>query len=79
MQPVRHTLGAVLLRAGKAEEAEAVYRADLKKYPENGWALYGLTEALRAQSKEDAEIGRRYKKAWRHSDTALTASCLCLR
>ena len=37
--PVRHTLGAVLLQAGKASEAEQVYRDDLKRNRENGWAL----------------------------------------
>ena len=31
IQPVRHTLGAVLLRAGRAAEAEKVYRADLRE------------------------------------------------
>ena len=29
--PVRHTLGAALLRAGRAPEAEAVYREDLRR------------------------------------------------
>ena len=37
--PVRHVLGAVLLKAGRAEEAETVYRDDLRRNPENGWAL----------------------------------------
>jgi tetratricopeptide (TPR) repeat protein len=46
--PVRQSLGAVLLKAGRAAEAEAVYREDLKRNPENGWSLYGLTQSLRA-------------------------------
>ena len=33
--PVRHTLGAVLMNAGRASDAEAVYREDLVRYPEN--------------------------------------------
>ncbi len=37
--PVRHALGAFLLKDGQAAEAEKVYRADLKKWPNNGWAL----------------------------------------
>ena len=37
--PVRQNLGAVLLAAGRADEAEAVFWEDLKKNPENGWSL----------------------------------------
>ncbi|MCE2559713.1 MAG: hypothetical protein J4F98_14230, partial [Acidobacteria bacterium] len=42
--PVRHSLGAVLLEAGQASEAEAVYRQDLEHNPHNGWSLFGLAE-----------------------------------
>ena len=49
--PVRHNLGAVLLAAGRARDAEAVYREDLVKNPENGWSLYGLAGSLRAQGR----------------------------
>ena len=49
--PVRHLLGAALLDAGRAAEAEAVYREDLKRQPGNGWALHGLALALGAQKK----------------------------
>jgi len=47
IQPTRHALGAILLDAGRASEAEEVYRRDLEKWPENGWALYGLAECLK--------------------------------
>ena len=47
--PVRQSLGAVLLAAGKNAEAEQVYRKDLEQYQDNGWSLYGLTQSLRAQ------------------------------
>jgi len=46
IQPVRHTLGAVLLRAGESKQAEKVYREDLERFPENGWSLLGLRDAL---------------------------------
>jgi len=49
--PVRHTLGAVLLEAGRPGEAEAAYRYDLRHWPENGWSLYGLSVALRSEEK----------------------------
>ena len=52
--PVRHLLGAELLRTGHAKEAEAVYVADLKRHPANGWALAGLTAALAAEKKSGA-------------------------
>jgi tetratricopeptide (TPR) repeat protein len=79
MQPVRHTLGAVLLRAGKRKEAEVVYREDLARYPENGWSLFGLGRALRLQGKneEAALIEERFKKAWGASDVTLGSTCYC--
>ncbi|MGH7481082.1 MAG: hypothetical protein ACRELV_02930, partial [Longimicrobiales bacterium] len=49
--PVRQELGRVLLAAGQAAEAERVFREDLERFPENGWSLGGLAEALRAQGK----------------------------
>ena len=51
IQPVRHALGAALLQAGRFAEAEAVFREDLAKLPENGWGLYGLSRALQLQKK----------------------------
>jgi tetratricopeptide (TPR) repeat protein len=49
MIPLRHTIGANLMHAGRFAEAEQVYRDDLKRLPENGWALLGLSQALAAQ------------------------------
>jgi tetratricopeptide (TPR) repeat protein len=67
---VRHHLGAVLLLADRPSEAEAVYQADLLRHPDNGWALTGLIQSLRAQQKDDqaAEAEDRFKKAWAHAD-----------
>ncbi|HET7909592.1 MAG TPA: hypothetical protein VFL19_02690, partial [Nitrospira sp.] len=74
--PVRHYLGPVLLLAGRASEAEAEYRADLKWYPDNGWALFGLLQSLKAQRKDAdaADVSARFEKAWVHADVALVAS-----
>lgn len=79
MVPVRHALGAFLLKAGKVADAEAVYRDDLKKWPENGWSLFGLTQTLEMQGKKDeAEMVRaKWKTVWADADTKLHASCLC--
>jgi tetratricopeptide (TPR) repeat protein len=80
IQPVRHVLGATLLDAGKAVEAEDVYRRDLARHPHNGWSLYGLSRALRMQQKlaEAQAVELELDVAWKHADTKLTSSCLCL-
>jgi tetratricopeptide (TPR) repeat protein len=74
--PIRHSLGAALLKAGRPAEAEAVYREDLKRFPENGWSLFGLAAALKAQGKssEAATVDQRFSKAWAAADVKLTAS-----
>lgn len=79
--PSRHALGAVLLEDGKPEAAEAVYRADLVRYPENGWALWGLSRALAAEGHEAeaAEVRARFEKTWADADVPMVSSCLCVR
>jgi tetratricopeptide (TPR) repeat protein len=74
--PIRHSLGAVLLQAGRAVEAERLYREDLKRFPENGWSLFGLAQALRAQGKsaEAADVDARFARAWAGADVTLPAS-----
>src|SRR5881396_2622506 len=74
--PIRHSLAAVLLRGGRAVEAERLYREDLKRFPENGWSLFGLAQALRAQGKsaEAADVDARFARAWAGTDVTLTAS-----
>lgn len=79
IQPVRHALGAVLIDAGKHAEAEQVYRDDLFFWPENGWSLKGLRDALRAQGKADAALDARVARAWRRADITASTSCLCVR
>jgi len=79
IQPVRHTLGAVLVSAGRFADAEKVYRDDLQRWPENGWSLYGLSKCLkeRTAGAEAADVQRRFEKAWSRADTKIDASCLC--
>jgi tetratricopeptide (TPR) repeat protein len=90
--PARHLLGAQLLIAGRAAEAESVYREDLKHNPHNGWALYGLAVALKRQGKgpDSARTRRELEAAWQHADIRLessafwfagpdTTSCECQR
>ncbi len=74
--PVRQTLAATLLAAGRGAEAEAVYREDLKRNPENGWSLFGLARALTGQGKpaDAAAVDKRFRRAWARADVVLTAS-----
>jgi tetratricopeptide (TPR) repeat protein len=75
-QPVSHYLGAALMEAGRAAEAEAVYRESLTFYRLDGWALFGLAQALEAQHKpaEAAQARRDFQTAWQLSDVTLTSS-----
>ncbi len=73
--PTRQALGATLLAAGKAKEAEVAYREELARNPENGWSLNGLEKALRAQ-KQAAEadaVKARFENAWANADIDLSA------
>lgn len=75
--PVRHALGAVLLDAGRVKDAEAVYRGDLQRNPENGWSLMGLSKCLRARKASRAEIAKvdkRFKAAWSAADVTISSS-----
>lgn len=74
--PVRQSLGAALLKAGRHAEAEVIYREDLARFPENGWSLYGLVAALKAQGKsaDAAAAEKRFAKAWEGADVKLAAS-----
>jgi tetratricopeptide (TPR) repeat protein len=76
--PVRHALGEAQLAAGDGAGAERTYRDDLAIYPENGWSLFGLGAALRAQGKNDeaSAVDARFKTAWAHADVRLTATRL---
>jgi tetratricopeptide (TPR) repeat protein len=81
MQPVRHTLGAALLKAGRAKEALGVYRADLKKIPNNGWSTIGMANAYAAlgDAKHAAVWRKQAKAVWSPKDPKSTTSCACLK
>ncbi len=74
-RPTRHVLGAVLLDAGRPADAEAVYREDLRRNPENGWALIGLARSLGPRDAgEAAATQARFAEAWANADVPITSS-----
>lgn len=64
--PTRQDLGEVLLLAGRARDAEETFNGDLERFPENGWSLRGLAQALRAQGRdgEAMDVERRLSRMW---------------
>jgi len=79
MQPIRHSLGALLLEAGRVADAEAVYRADLERPADNVWSLLGLAECLRREGRprEAEAVQARYEEVAAHADVTIRASCFC--
>jgi tetratricopeptide (TPR) repeat protein len=76
--PVRESLGAALLRAGRVAEAERVFREDLVRHPRNARSLLGLHEAL-VQQKKDADaawIDTQFREAWKNADSNVTVDDL---
>ena len=73
---VRDWLGAILLEADRPAEAEAVYRAAIDDHPFNGWSLFGLEQALRAQGKvgEAEETAKILETSWARADVWIRAS-----
>jgi tetratricopeptide (TPR) repeat protein len=79
LMPVRHALGAALLEMRRWQDAVDVFRADLVRNPENGWALYGLARALRelGDTSGAAAAQQRFERAWADADVELHSSCFC--
>lgn len=80
MQPTRHALGAVLLKAERFAEAEQVYREDLRRWPDNGWSLFGLSRALEEQQRqrEAQQVRAKFEQVWADADAPITTSCMCV-
>jgi tetratricopeptide (TPR) repeat protein len=65
--PIGEGYGAALLAAGKAADAETVFIAELKRYPNDPHLEWGLAEALKAQAKDDAAPRAAYRAHWEGS------------
>ena len=66
--PIRQSLGTALLRHGDVEAAAEVFAADLGEFPENGWSLHGLSQALAGRGEANTEVQARLEAAWRNAD-----------
>ncbi|QDV35072.1 tetratricopeptide repeat protein [Tautonia plasticadhaerens] len=79
IQPVRHALAAALNQSGRFDEAERVCREDLEQLPENGWALFGLMQALERQGKDEEakQVRARWEEIWKDADVTLSSCCFC--
>ena len=80
MQPVRHILGALLLEQGHVEEAEEVYRADIKLWKDNMWGLLGLKLCLEARgdtSGELEEVTALFNERSSRADIVPAKTCFC--
>jgi tetratricopeptide (TPR) repeat protein len=76
--PVRESLGAALVRAGRGADAEKVFREGLKRSPRNGWMLFGLMESMKAQGKSEGmeELQRELAAAWAKADLKQTLDAM---
>lgn len=70
---MRESLGSALLLNGQADQAEAVFRADLEQNPRNPRSLFGLWKSLEAQKKTaDGEwVRKEFEAAWKGADKSL--------
>ena len=76
--PVRESLGGVLLMNGDAAGAEKVFRADLERNPRNPRSLFGLEQALKAQSRdyEATFVEKEFNTSWKGRTAAGTVTHL---
>lgn len=74
--PVKEALGDAYLKWHHPQQAMAMYKEDLKQYPKNGWALFGLMQSLHQLGKQQEadQIDQEFKHAWRHADTPVPVS-----
>jgi len=74
--PVRQLQGAAMLELGRAKEAEAAFRGDMKKFPDNGWSLSGLAASLERQGRtaDAAAVKARFNDMWKAADISVAAA-----
>ena len=71
--PVRQSLAAALMQAGRLGEAEEQFRRALVRAPNNGWSYYGLLNSRRRVATPRERKGR--KPSWRRPGSAIASNC----
>jgi tetratricopeptide (TPR) repeat protein len=76
--PLRESLGAALVRAGKAADAEKVFREGLRRSPRDAWMIFGLMEAMKVQGKTEGlgELQHELDAAWGKADLKLSLAAM---
>ena len=72
--PTRLSLGKAYLSSNQPGEAEKVFQENLKQYPRNGWAMYGLSQALESQNKDSSNARKQFETIWQNADIELSSS-----
>ena len=72
--PTRLSLGKAYLSSNQPGEAEKVFQENLKQYPRNGWAMYGLSQALESQNKDSSNARKQFDTIWQNADIELSSS-----
>jgi tetratricopeptide (TPR) repeat protein len=74
-KPTDELLGEVLLRAGRAKEAEAAFESALTRAPERTQSLVGLSQALKAagDASGSATVNQKLRTIWHNTDQAHSA------
>jgi len=63
--PIGEGYGAALLAAKKPAQAETVFAAELKRFPNDPHLEFGLAEAQAAQHEDDTAARAAYKRHWK--------------
>jgi len=71
--PAREYLGNELIKAGRYDEAIAVFNKDLFINPNNGWSLTGLQSAYQSTNNSAAlaKVQQHLKQAWKIKDVEI--------
>ncbi len=62
-------------RTAVVKDAEAAFRADPRKFPDNGWSLSGLQASLERQGRtSEAQAAQtRFAEQWKQADIQVAA------
>lgn len=76
--PVKEMLADAYLKWGHPKEAIQLYQEDLKQYPQNGWALWGLMKSYEKLGNKDLvkQTQEQFQEAWKYAEIPTPISLL---